>query len=179
MDEQVVVLDQQLTLDWTLVRWVLLPIMAVMFLVGILRHHATVYLTKAPKASGDVKATREAQALLRLRVLHANGSHLHDAAFARRKAYMVEAIESKRFLKTLNEPSGPGAMMVKTSIDCVFGSPSVLPLFLHGCLVLFADVFLSKWESFCLFFFFFLPFLLHPVPSSHPVSCRFSYISSL
>jgi len=161
MDEQVVVLDQQLTLDWTLVRWVLLPIMAVMFLVGILRHHATVYLTKAPKASGDVKATREAQALLRLRVLHANGSHLHDAAFARRKAYMVEAIESKRFLKTLNEPSGPGAMMVKTSIDCVFGSPSVLPLSLSfsmdawSCLPTFSY---PSGSLSAFFFFFFCPF---------------------
>ncbi|KAI7853130.1 integral membrane protein DUF106-domain-containing protein [Circinella umbellata] len=85
-------------LDPAIRDWVLIPIMIVMVLVGILRHHITMLLTGEPKKP-QVKAIRESKALLRGMRLRTYGNHIPTHAFSSRKAILAEAYENGRYLK--------------------------------------------------------------------------------
>jgi len=72
-----------LVLDSSIRDWVLLPIVAIMVLVGLLRHYATVMMKADPKT--DDKALRQKMILQRARMLRENGGHLPPQVFAARK----------------------------------------------------------------------------------------------
>ncbi|KAI9496003.1 integral membrane protein DUF106-domain-containing protein [Zychaea mexicana] len=98
-------------LDPAIRDWVLIPIMIVMVLVGILRHHITMLLTGQPKKP-QVKAVRESKALLRGMRLRTFGNHIPAHAFSSRKAILAEAFEEGRYLKNApgnnnNAPATP------------------------------------------------------------------------
>ncbi|KAF9160608.1 ER membrane complex subunit 3 [Actinomortierella ambigua] len=99
---------QAMLLDPAIRDWVLIPIMFVMVLVGIVRHHVTVLLSGTPKKA-DLKSARETKALQRAGILRAFGSHLPSQAFETRKVYLCEAFEKGRYLKdpdAKNKPKG-------------------------------------------------------------------------
>ncbi|KAI8147735.1 integral membrane protein DUF106-domain-containing protein [Fennellomyces sp. T-0311] len=98
--------DSQMLLDPAIRDWVLIPIMIVMVLVGILRHHITMLLTGQPKKP-QVKAIRESKALLRGMRLRTFGNHVPAHAFSSRKISLADAYEDGRYLK--NPPGKEGA----------------------------------------------------------------------
>ncbi|KAM3589544.1 hypothetical protein VKS41_000403 [Umbelopsis sp. WA50703] len=94
---------KQMILDPAIRDWVLLPIMVVMLLVGIIRHHISVLITGAPKKP-QLKAVRESKALLRGSQLRAFRNAIPPHAFASRKAYLTQAFEQGKYLKNPNAP---------------------------------------------------------------------------
>ncbi|CAO3688096.1 unnamed protein product [Umbelopsis ramanniana] len=94
---------KQMILDPAIRDWVLLPIMVVMLLVGILRHHITVLITGAPKKP-QLKAVRESKALMRGSQLRAFRNAIPPHAFASRKAFLTEAYDQGKYLKNPNAP---------------------------------------------------------------------------
>ncbi|KAI9246815.1 integral membrane protein DUF106-domain-containing protein [Helicostylum pulchrum] len=90
--------SQRMILDPAIRDWVLIPIMIVMVLVGVLRHHITMLITGAPKAP-QLKAIRESKALLRGMRLRTVGNNIPQHAFATRKAYLADAFEKGKYLK--------------------------------------------------------------------------------
>ncbi|KAJ1342954.1 hypothetical protein BSLG_002461 [Batrachochytrium salamandrivorans] len=99
---------QSIYLDPAIRNWVLLPIMAVMVLVGILRHHATQLLHSTPKA--NLKQLRETASLMRARLLRSpNAADLPYTAFASRKAFLIESFEKGVYLKTPVVENAPPA----------------------------------------------------------------------
>ncbi|KAL2913448.1 hypothetical protein HK105_207060 [Polyrhizophydium stewartii] len=109
---------QEIYLDPAIRNWVLLPIMLVMVLVGLLRHHATQLLQSTPKA--NIKQLRENASLMRARMLRSpNAFELPHSSFESRKAFFTKAFEKGVYLKTPvvdnngqppNPMSDPGAM---------------------------------------------------------------------
>ncbi|KAG2186062.1 hypothetical protein INT43_002500 [Umbelopsis isabellina] len=90
-------------LDPAIRDWVLLPIMVVMLLVGIIRHHISVLITGAPKKP-QLKAVRESKALLRGSQLRSFRNAIPPHAFESRKAYLTQAFEQGKYLKNPNAP---------------------------------------------------------------------------
>ncbi|CEP15573.1 hypothetical protein [Parasitella parasitica] len=92
--------SQRMILDPAIRDWVLIPILFVMVLVGILRHHITILITGAPKTP-QLKAIREScrKALLRGLRLRTVGNSIPQHAFAVRKAYLADAFEKGKYLK--------------------------------------------------------------------------------
>ncbi|KAJ3188769.1 ER membrane complex subunit 3 [Gaertneriomyces sp. JEL0708] len=89
---------QQIFLDPAIRDWVLIPIMLVMVLVGVLRHHATQLLTSTPK--GNFKAVRESAALLRARTLRSPvGFLIPYQSFVARRTFLASAFEKGAYLK--------------------------------------------------------------------------------
>ncbi|KAG1646913.1 hypothetical protein G6F44_000355 [Rhizopus delemar] len=78
--------------------WVLIPVMVVMVLVGVLRHHITMLITGAPKTP-QPKSIRESKALLRAMRLRTFGNMIPQHAFEVRKAYLADAFEKGDYLK--------------------------------------------------------------------------------
>ncbi|KAJ3413379.1 ER membrane complex subunit 3 [Chytridiales sp. JEL 0842] len=90
--------SQSIYLDPAIRDWVLIPIMVVMVLVGVLRHHAMQLLNSPIKQK--VKAVREASALVRARNLRGEGaSEIPTKGFASRKAFLCNAFEKNVYLK--------------------------------------------------------------------------------
>ncbi|KAG2210480.1 hypothetical protein INT47_002422 [Mucor saturninus] len=90
--------SQRMILDPAIRDWVLIPIMIVMVLVGVLRHHITMLITSAPKTP-QLKAIRESKALLRGMRLRTLGNSIPQHAFASRKAYLADAFEKGKYIK--------------------------------------------------------------------------------
>ncbi|KAJ3108076.1 ER membrane complex subunit 3 [Phlyctochytrium planicorne] len=101
--------SQSIYLDPAIRNWVLIPIMVVMVLVGILRHHATMLLNSVPKQK--LNAVRESSALMRSRCFRADGTtELTAAAFNSRKAFLSTAFEKNQYIKnpeTAGQPANP------------------------------------------------------------------------
>ncbi|CAO3632209.1 unnamed protein product [Mucor hiemalis] len=93
--------SQRIILNPAIRNWVLFPIMVVMVLVGVLRHHITVLITGAPKTP-QLKSIRESKALLRGMRLRTVGNSIPQHAFAVRKAYLADAFEKGKYLKNPN-----------------------------------------------------------------------------
>ncbi|CEG65755.1 hypothetical protein RMATCC62417_02470 [Rhizopus microsporus] len=85
-------------LDPAIRDWVLIPIMIVMVLVGILRHHITMLITGTPKTP-QPKAIRESKALLRALRLRTFGNAIPQQAFEDRKNYLANAFDRGEYLK--------------------------------------------------------------------------------
>ncbi|KAI9359307.1 integral membrane protein DUF106-domain-containing protein [Zopfochytrium polystomum] len=111
---------QSIYLDPAIRDWVLFPIMVVMVLVGILRHHATQLLNSVPKQK--LLAVRENSALMRSRVFRVEGvQELPLQGFQSRRAYLCTAFEKNQYIKNpdsigqqpnpLSDPSSMEAMM--------------------------------------------------------------------
>lgn len=110
--------QQSIYLDPAIRDWVLFPIMLVMVLVGILRHHATQLLNSVPKQK--LRAVRETSALMRSRIFRVEGSlEIPRHGFLSRKAYLCSAFEKNEYVKNPdaigqqpNPLSDPGSMDV-------------------------------------------------------------------
>lgn len=76
----------ELRLDPSIRLWVFLPIVAITFLVGIIRHYVTVLLSSDKKV--ELSKVRDSQILLRSRALRENGKYLPKSSFLMRRHYL-------------------------------------------------------------------------------------------
>jgi len=78
--------EPELRLDPSIRLWVFLPIVAITFLVGIIRHYVTVLLSSDKKV--ELSKVRDSQILLRSRALRENGKYLPKSSFLMRRHYL-------------------------------------------------------------------------------------------
>jgi len=78
--------EPELRLDPSIRLWVFLPIVAITFLVGIIRHYVTVLLSSDKKV--ELNKVRDSQILLRSRALRENGKYLPKSSFLMRRHYL-------------------------------------------------------------------------------------------
>ncbi|KAJ1616173.1 hypothetical protein T492DRAFT_1152472 [Pavlovales sp. CCMP2436] len=79
-------MEHDLVLDPNIRDWVFLPLIAIMFLIGILRHNVTFLLKSEPKP-GEKEQAKQTMALMRSRRLRANSRFLSPSAFHARRQY--------------------------------------------------------------------------------------------
>ncbi|OQR73519.1 transmembrane protein-like [Tropilaelaps mercedesae] len=120
-----------LVLDRDIRIWVFLPIVVIMFFVGIVRHYVSILLTSSRKA--ELQQVYDSQALIRVRYLRENGKYLPARGFFMRKHFFND--EESGWLKTQKRPppinnpmSDPGMMseMLKGNLT------NVLPMIVIG-----------------------------------------------
>jgi len=113
--------------------WVFLPISLVVFLVGVVRHYATLLIKAQPKA--DLKSIRESQAVLRAGQLRATCRCITKAGFRARRAYFTHKEHGvfSQEVKTVNPQaqmmSDPTMMvdMMKKNLNMIV--PQMLSMF--------------------------------------------------
>jgi len=81
-------MEDAIMLDPAILRWVLLPILIVMFMQGILRQFVSELLA-SPKTP-SLEEIRRTQLLIRSQRLRANAQFISPAAFRMRKAYLTQ-----------------------------------------------------------------------------------------
>jgi len=99
-------MQHELVLDPHIRDWVFLPLFALMFLIGILRHNVTALLKGEPKA-GKLDQLQQNMQLARSRRLRAACKHLPPSAFLARKHYFVKDV----FSQEINSQANAMAMM--------------------------------------------------------------------
>lgn len=115
-----------LLLDPAIRNWVLAPITAVMLLTGVLKHFITQVLTKPPTV--DKMQTRESQALMRGRLLRANGHVLPETSFAARKEFLTEKFTAGAYLRDTSQAGpNPQATMEQSMEQMKRTLPSIIP----------------------------------------------------
>lgn len=77
--------EPELRLDPAIRLWVFLPIVAITFLIGIIRHYVSVLLSSDKKV--DLSKVRDSQILLRSRALRENAKYLPKSSFLMRRHY--------------------------------------------------------------------------------------------
>ena len=78
--------EPELRLDPAIRLWVFLPIVAITFLVGIVRHYVSVLLTSTKKV--DLAQVKDSQILLRARALRENARYIPKHSFLMRRHYL-------------------------------------------------------------------------------------------
>ncbi|KAI0461873.1 hypothetical protein LJB42_004477 [Komagataella kurtzmanii] len=116
-------MSPDLVLDPSLKVWVLLPISAVMILVGILRSYVTNLLQPLPKVS-KWRDLREQQQLQKARLFRGNSHVLvSKKEFLNRQAYLYEALTSGKYLKNAvkqNKDQMPNPLSDPNASDAMF-----------------------------------------------------------
>ena len=124
--------EPELRLDPAIRMWVFLPIVAITFLVGIIRHYVSVLLSSDKKV--DLAKVKDSQLLLRSRSLRENGRYLPKQSFLMRRHYFNN--EENGVLKaTQSRPSAPPNPMTDPSMmtDMLKGNlTNVLPMIVIG-----------------------------------------------
>jgi len=124
--------EPELRLDPAIRLWVFLPIVAITFLVGILRHYVSALLSSQKKV--DLSAVKDSQVLIRSRVLRENGRLLPKQSFLMRRHYLND--EDAGVLKQQQKnASGPPNPMTDPSMmkDMMKGNlTNMLPMLVIG-----------------------------------------------
>ncbi|KAI8801139.1 integral membrane protein DUF106-domain-containing protein [Cladochytrium replicatum] len=146
-------------LDPAIRDWVLFPIMIVMVLVGVLRHHATQLMSSMPKS--DLKGVRETQALMRGRLLRSLGAFdIPYPAFQARKQYLTTQFATTNYIKSPNQTGPPNPM----------ADPAGMEMMMEGMkknmVMLVPQTVIMSWIT-----FFFSGFVLIKLP--FPLTVRF------
>lgn len=103
----------ELLLDSKIRFWVFLPIMAITFLVGIIKHYLFILVTN--EKSVDRQQIADSQALIRSRYLRENGRFIPRDGFMMRKSYYINEsngffVSQKRAPTVKNPMSDPKVM---------------------------------------------------------------------
>ena len=95
--------EHELLLDPAIRNWVLIPIVIIMFLMGLLRNNVTKMMRKdtVPKRE-QIKINNQ---LMRCRRLRANGHYLPPNAFYARKGFFCEKEKGILMVKQVPPPS--------------------------------------------------------------------------
>jgi len=124
--------EPELRLDPAIRLWVFLPIVAITFLVGIVRHYVSILLSSAKKV--DIGQVRDSQILLRSRALRENGKFIPKSSYLMRRHYFNN--EESGVLKTqLGRAAPPPNPMTDPSMmtDMLKGNlTNVLPMIVIG-----------------------------------------------
>ncbi len=123
--------EPELRLDPAIRIWVFLPIVAITFLVGIIRHYVSVLLSSQKKV--DRAQVKDSQVLIRSRVLRENGRILPRQSFLMRRHFLNN--EDSGVLKTQQRNVAPPNPMTDPSMmtDMLKGNlTNVLPMIVIG-----------------------------------------------
>ncbi len=123
--------EPELRLDPAIRIWVFLPIVAITFLVGIIRHYVSVLLSSQKKV--DLAQLKDSQVLIRSRVLRENGRILPRQSFLMRRHFLNN--EDNGILKTQQRNAAPPNPMTDPSMmtDMLKGNlTNVLPMIVIG-----------------------------------------------
>ncbi|KAL7752364.1 hypothetical protein RI367_002410 [Sorochytrium milnesiophthora] len=105
--------NHTIVLDPQIRNWVLLPIMAVMVLIGVLRHYVTSILNSSsgPKAI-DFREQRQSNAIMRSALLRRNHKHIPPGSITPRQQYYLQAFKEHKYLKSppVEDKDGPPAL---------------------------------------------------------------------
>lgn len=115
-------MQHELVLDPAIRDWVFLPLIVIMFLIGILRHNATSLLKSEPKP-GDKEQVKQSMALMRSRRLRANSRFIHENAFKLRRQHFSHPTTGV-FSQKLEPPPNALAMM---------SDPDTMQNMMKGC----------------------------------------------
>lgn len=119
----------ELLIDPNIRVWVFLPIVVITFLVGIIRHYASILLTN-PKKIELPTQIQDSQAMIRARLLRENGKYLTAQSFAMRKHFFNDQ-ESGYFMTQTRDPVSPNSTAMLS--DMVKGNfINVLPMVFIG-----------------------------------------------
>ncbi|KAJ3294173.1 ER membrane complex subunit 3 [Borealophlyctis nickersoniae] len=151
----------QIFLDPAIRDWVLIPIMVVMVLVGVLRHHATQLLSSVPK--GNVKAIRETAALIRARSLRAASLDIPLAAFSTRRSFLASAFEKGAYLKN---PQTSSSTTAANPMGDPAGMEAMMDMMKKNVAMIVPQTLIMSWIT-----FFFSGFVLIKLP--FPLTLRF------
>lgn len=146
--------QQDLLLDSALRNWVLLPILAVMILVGLLRHNVTIMMTSST-AQISAKAIREQRALVRSTTLRTHGHHLPAFAFEAKRRFLVDAFKRDIYLK---DPESKGAPAPNPMTDPA-GMENMMNMLKGNMATMVPQMGLMAWIN-----FFFSGFILRTSP---------------
>ena len=95
--------EHELLLDPAIRDWVLIPIVIIMFLMGLLRNNVTKLMRKdTPAKREQIKINNQ---LMRCRRLRANGHYLPPNAFHARKGFFCEKQKGVLMVKQAPSPS--------------------------------------------------------------------------
>ena len=94
-----------LRLDSDIRNWVLIPITVAMFFVGIVRHNIGKLMHRDRKV--DLKALREAQAVIRAERLRNNSGYLQSPGFRMRKHFFCAPVSDRSTPRVLIEVDQP------------------------------------------------------------------------
>lgn len=92
----------ELLLDPAIRTWVFLPIVVITFLVGIVRHYASLLFTSKKKI--ELQQVQDSQYLIRSRLLRENGKFIPKQAFQMRKNFFNDE-ETGHFRKAQQRPA--------------------------------------------------------------------------
>eukprot|EP00298_Acanthocystis_sp_HF-20_P004533 c14865_g1_i2.p1 GENE.c14865_g1_i2~~c14865_g1_i2.p1 ORF type:complete len:248 (+),score=80.07 c14865_g1_i2:25-768(+) len=132
----------ELVLDPCIRDWVLIPIVLVMFFVGLLRHYITLLVKGEPKPDGEALLFR--QIMTRSEWLKRNGNEIPEEAFLMRKQYFCEKekgtlVQGKKTeaVSPLQDPNMMAEMMKNnvTMIITQMGMMGVVSTFFSGFIV--------------------------------------------
>ena len=84
---------ETLRLDSDIRNWVLIPITVAMFLVGVLRHNFAKLLRSDAKV--DLKALREAQAVIRAERIRNNAGYMQAGGFRQRRFFFCDKVSRR------------------------------------------------------------------------------------
>jgi len=153
-------MEDLLLLDSAIRDWVLVPIVAVMFIVAILRSNITRLLQSDKKT--DLKSIQQSQTLLRAKRLIVNGHKLPPATFEARRALFCD--KDRGILAVKGDPSvqAPNPMM-----NPMMSDPShMMDMMKNNMAMIVPQVLLMGWVS-----YFFTGFVAVKLP--FPLTVRF------
>merc|ERR1711957_175664 len=90
--------DVGIVLDPQIRDWVLIPIVTVMFLVGVLRDRVTRMLRSNPK--GKLENVQQSAALAKAKVLRMHSGFIPEESFRMRKKFLIDEHLSKAMRRT-------------------------------------------------------------------------------
>jgi len=152
-------MEELLILDTDIRNWVLIPIVAVMFIVAILRNNITKLMQVEKKL--DLKSVQQSQTLLRSRRLVANAHRLPPAAFESRRNQFGNK-ESGVLAVTGNADSAQSPMM-----NPMMSDPShMMDMMKNNMAMIVPQVLLMTWVT-----YFFSGFVAVKIP--FPLTVRF------
>jgi len=125
-------MEPELRLDPAIRLWVFLPIVLITFLVGIVRHYASVLLSSQKKV--DLSQVKDSQILLRARNLRENARYIPRQSFLMRKHFLNNE-ESGLLVTNQQRQSAPPNPMTDPSMmtDMVKGNlTNMIPMIVIG-----------------------------------------------
>ena len=130
-------MEPELRLDPSIRFWVFIPIVAITFLVGIVRHYVSVLWSSEKQV--DLSKVKDSQILLRSRALRENAKYLPKSSFLMRRHYFNNE-ESGILKQHLNRTSASPNPMTDPSMmtDMFKGNlTNVIPMMVIGTAINF------------------------------------------
>ncbi|KAI1732478.1 integral membrane protein DUF106 domain-containing protein [Ditylenchus destructor] len=120
-----------LLLDPAIRSWVFVPIIVIVFLIGIIRHYA--YLLLVNKKKSDLQNLKDSHYLAKARILRENGRFLPANGFAMRKYFLNDEEHGYMLKRVAKQTSQPSALDPSMITDMLKGNMlNMIPMIFIG-----------------------------------------------